>query len=138
MIAGRLERRVDAAENSAAAMADLGQLAVHRYRRPHYLAAEGVANRLMAQADAEDRDFGGNRRDQIETDAGLLGRAGAGRKHDGVRIGVDDSGAGDLVIAVDANLRPQFTEIVHKVEGEAVVIVDQNDHDARTKRLAGS
>ena len=111
---------------------------MHRYRRPHHLAAEGVADRLMAEADAENRDFGGNRRDQIETDAGLLGRAGAGRKHDGVRIGVDDGGAGDLVIAVDANLRPQFTEIVHQVEGEAVVIVDQNDHDARTKRLAGS
>ena len=43
----------------------------------------------------------------------------------------DDGRAGDLVVAVHADLGAQFTEIVHQVEGETVVIVDQDDH-ART------
>ena len=34
----------------------------------------------------------------------------------------------DLVVAMHDDLRPQSTEIVEQVEGEAVVIVDQNDH----------
>ena len=56
VIARRLERAVDAAEHACAAVADLGELAVHRQRRAHDLAAEGLADRLMAEADAEDRD----------------------------------------------------------------------------------
>ena len=67
-------------------------------------------------------------RDQIEADAGLLGRAGAGRQHDGVGVGGDHGAARHLVVAMHLDLRPQLTEIVHQVEGEAVVIVDQADH----------
>ena len=33
-----------------------------------------------------------------------------------------------LVVAVHDDVRAQFTEIVHQVEGKAVVIVDQHDH----------
>ena len=56
MVARRLEGRVDAAEDAGAGMADRGELAVHRRRRAHHPAAESVADRLMAEADAEDRD----------------------------------------------------------------------------------
>ena len=56
MVARRLERAVDAAEDAVALVADLGELAVHRQRRAHDLAAEGLADRLVAEADAEDRD----------------------------------------------------------------------------------
>ncbi len=41
------------------------------------IAAESVADGLMAEAHAEDRDFRRRFRDQAEADAGLLGRAGA-------------------------------------------------------------
>src|SRR6201982_1728366 len=69
MVARRIERRIDAAKYAAAAMLDLRQLAVNRDRRAHDFAAEGLADRLMPEADAKDRDprrGGGN---QVETDA---------------------------------------------------------------------
>ena len=93
MIARRLERCVDAAENAGAGMADRRELAVHRRGRAHHLAAEGIADRLMAEADAEDRDLAGSRGDEIEADAGLFGRARAGGEHNGVGIGGNDGGA---------------------------------------------
>src|SRR6202035_4682725 len=128
VIARRLERRVDAAKNSGAVVADLRQLAVHLGRCAHHLATKSVADRLVAEADAEDRDFRRSLRDQAEADAGLLVRAAARREHDGVGIGGDDGSARHLVVAMHLDLRPQFTEIVHQVEGEAVVVVDEANH----------
>src|SRR5262249_36592031 len=98
MIACRLEGRIDAAEDASPGMADRRELAMHRRRRPHHLAAEGGADRLMAEADAEDRDLVGGRRNQVEANAGLLWRAWARREHDRVRVGSDDRGARDLVV----------------------------------------
>src|SRR6516164_1098610 len=128
MVARRLERRIDAAKDAAAVVADLRQFAVHLRRRSHHLAAEGLADRLMAEADAEDRNFLRRLRDQIEADAGLLGRARPGRQHDGVRVGSDHGFARHFVVATDLDFGAQLTEIVHQVEGEAVIIVDQPDH----------
>src|SRR5689334_2801156 len=135
MIARRFERRIDAAKNAAAAMLDFRQFAVNRDRRAHHLAAEGLADRLMTKTDAEDRDARRGGSDQVETDAGLVRRAGAGREHNGVRFGGADVVRRHFVIAVHLDLGPELTEIVHEVEGETVVIVDQNDHD-RTHILA--
>ena len=89
MVARRLERPVDAAEDAGAFVLDERELAVHRHRRAHHLAAEDLADGLMTEADAEGRD--GRRRlgDEIEADAGVVRRAGAGREHDGVGIGGD-------------------------------------------------
>src|ERR1700720_602978 len=128
MIARRLEWRIDATKDAPAAVLDFRQLAMNRDRRAHHLAAERLADRLMPEADAEDRDSrrGGN--DQIETDARLVRRARAWREHDGVRLGRDDIVRRHLVVAMHVNLGPELTEIMHEVEGETVVIVDQNDH----------
>jgi hypothetical protein len=54
--------------------------------------------------------------------------AGARRQHDGVGIGGDHRLGRHLVVAMHHDLRPQFTEEVNEVEGEAVVVVDQHDH----------
>ena len=128
MIARRPERAVDAAEHAFAAMAHLGQLAVHRHRRPHHVAAEHLADRLMAEADAEHRNGRRGLRDEVEADAGLVGGARPRRQHDGVGIGGHDFGGGDLVVAMDGDLGAQLAEIVDEVEGEAVVVVDEDDH----------
>src|SRR5271169_6200133 len=75
VIACRVKRRVDAAKNPAAIVPDFRQLAVDQLRRAHHLAAEGVADRLVTETDAEN---GNGRRgfdNQIEADARLFGRA---------------------------------------------------------------
>ena len=116
---------------------DFRKLAMHRNRRAHDLAAERIADRLMAEADAEDGNGLRRLRDQIEADAGFFRRAGTGRKDDGFRVGHDDVAACHLIVAVNDDIRAQFTEIVHQVEGEAVVIVDKDNH-AVAVRLCGS
>src|ERR1700722_9473797 len=128
VIARRLERRIDAAKNAGAVVADLRQLAVPLGRSAHHFPPKSIADRLMAEADAEDRNFCRGLRDQAEADAGLLGRAGAGREHDGIGIGGDNGAARHLVVAMHLDLRPQLTEIVHQVEGEAVIVVDEANH----------
>src|SRR5664280_2596021 len=127
MIARRLERPVDAAQHAGAGVLDLEHLAVRR-RRAHYLAAERLADRLMPEADTEDRNVRCGLGNQIEADAGFVRGAGAGREHDGFRFGGDHIGGRNLVVAMHDNVRPQPAQVMEQVEGEAVVVVDQNDH----------
>src|SRR5262245_17445857 len=78
MVAGGLERRIDAAEDAFAPVLDLGELAVHLRRRAHHLATERLPDRLVAEADPEHRNGRRGLVDQLEADAGVVGRAGAG------------------------------------------------------------
>ena len=128
VVARGLERPVDAAEDAGALVPDVRELAVHRHRRAHHLAAEDLADGLMAEADAEQRHLARRLADQVEADAGLIGRAGAGREHDRLRLGRDHRVGRNLVVAMNDDIRPQPAQIVEQVEGEAVVIVDQDDH----------
>src|SRR6516225_7134645 len=135
MIARRFERRIDAAKYAAAAMLDLRQFAMNWNRRAHDFATEGLGDRLVTQADAKDRDPRRSGSNQIKTDAGLVRRARAGREHDGVGLGSDNGVRGYLVVAIHLDLRPELTEIMNEVEGETIIIVDQDDH-VRTRILA--
>src|ERR1700690_612299 len=127
MIARGVERPVDAAENAGAAVLDLEHLAVRR-RRAHDFAAERLSDRLVAEEDAENRNAWRGLDDEFETGAGLVRRAGARREHDGFRLSGDHLGGRNLVVAMHDDVRPQPAQVMEQVEGEAVVVVDQNDH----------
>src|SRR6185437_14800474 len=100
MVAGRLEGRIDAAKNTFAAVTNFREFAVDRCGRAYHLAAERIADRLVSETDPEDRNRVRRLRDQVETDAGLLRRAWAGREHNRIGIGSDNLGARHLVIAM--------------------------------------
>ena len=42
----------------------------------------------------------------------------------------------DLVVAMHGHLRPEPAQVVDEVEGEAVVVVDQQDHGSLAVSLA--
>src|SRR5450759_2052155 len=84
MIARRLEWSVDAAEHAGVGVTNFGQFAMHRHRCAHDFAAEGLADCLMTETDAEDRNARRRLADEIEADASLVRRARAGRQHDGI------------------------------------------------------
>jgi len=109
-------------------MADLGKLAVYLSGRAYHFAAERVTDRLMAEANTEDWDCRAGLRDQVEADARFLGRAGTGRQHYGIGIGIDHRVARHLVVAAHVDVGAQFAEIMHQVKGEAVVVVDEINH----------
>ena len=72
-----------AGEHRVAGVSDRADLAVHGLRRAHDLAAERLADGLVAEADAEACGiFAGGSLDQRQADAGPVRIAGAGRQDD--------------------------------------------------------
>jgi hypothetical protein len=112
---------------------------VHQFGRAHHAAAEMLADRLVPEADAEQRAplrrAGG---DQIERDAGLVRRAGAGRDQERLRARGQRLGHGDRVVAHDLDRHAQLLEIMDEVPGEAVIIVEDEDHGRARNKIAGA
>src|SRR4026208_1066582 len=108
-------------------MLDLGHLAVNRCRA-HHLAAERLSNGLMTETDTEYRRGRRGFVDEFEADAGLNRCAWSGRKHNGIRPRGHHLGNGNLVVAVHGNVCPKPSQAVEEIEGEAVVVVDEDDH----------
>ncbi|MCY1176850.1 hypothetical protein D9M73_171370 [compost metagenome] len=130
MIARRGERRGQAREHARSVMRDGRGLAVHQ-PAAHHAAAEMLADCLMPQAHAQQRTPScGAGRHQIERDAGLGRGFGAGRDQEPLRIAGQRLGGGQRVVAHHLYLRAQLHQVVDQVPGEAVVIVDDEDHGA--------
>ena len=100
---------------------------MHRQGRAHDFAAESLPDGLMAEADAEDRNLRAAacsiRSRQMPASFGVQGpgdstiASGSAAKH--VRDGRN------LVVAMHNDVRPQPAQVMDEVEGEAVVVVDQ-------------
>ena len=111
------------------AVMHLGQLAVHQGGRAHDLAAIDLADRLVAKANPKDRHVAAGALDELEANAGAVRIARSGRQHDGLRSFGQHLVDGHLVVTVDAGRRAQFAEEMHEVVGEAVVVIDERQHD---------
>src|SRR6185437_2990788 len=127
MIACRLEAGIESAEDAAPGVRDAAGLAVHQFRCPDHLAAHRLPDGLVAEADAEDRRRGAEAIDEGEADARFGRRLRAGGKQDGIGGQLFDAVEGELVVAIDEGLGPQFADIVHEVVGEAVVVIDDEE-----------
>ena len=71
VVAGRLERARQTLEHAGVVVSDERGLAVHDLRRPHDLAAEDLADALVAEAHAEDRDPPGEGADHLVRQPGV-------------------------------------------------------------------
>ena len=87
--------------------------------------AEGGADGLMAETDAEDRNARAEALDRVAGNARFFGRAGAGRDDDLLGPQRFDLVQTDLVVAKNLHLGAEFAEIVIEVVGEGVVVVDE-------------
>jgi len=108
-------------------MIDLGDPAVHRHRRKRDGGAEGIADSLMTNADAEDRHRG--EQDRVAGDgkvAVILRVSGPGRNNDVVEAVIFQIIPGKLIIFYDDGFIPvNLRDELKQVERERVVIVDQ-------------
>src|SRR5579863_912165 len=127
MIAHRREGIRKAGEDCTAVVNHRRGLAMHQAAGANDLRAEGVAQTLMTQADAEDRKRAGKFAQQSDRDSGLGGSAGPGRDDYGVRLQVAHGGNGDRIIAMDGHTGAEFAEILNEVVGEGVVIIDHDE-----------
>src|SRR5260370_3197808 len=108
-------------------MEDGAELAMHGLRRANDVAAEDLANRLMAKTDAEDRKIAGAA-DEVEADAGAVGVARSWRDDDTLRPQGERRLDGHGVVALHHDLGTELAEIVAEVVDEAVVIIDEQKH----------
>src|SRR5262245_39686588 len=127
MVARCLQRSINAAKYSGPGMPDFRKLPVEG-SCPHDFSAKGLPDGLVAEAYPEDWNAGGRFADEIEANAGFVGRAGAGRENDRIGLQRHDVADRNLVVAMDDHVRPQPSQIVEEVEGEAVIVVDQDNH----------
>src|SRR6478609_524431 len=139
VVAPHDERGFDAGEDGPAVVLGGRGLAVHRIVADD-LAAEGLRERLMAEADAERRHA--RLREalhDVEAYARLVGRARP-RRHDHAVVAateqVVDVGA---VVAHDLELASHLPQVLDEVVGERVVVVDHQDaHQGQSGCLAAS
>jgi hypothetical protein len=66
--------------------------------------------------------------DRVDADARLGRRTRPGRQHQLPRLQRRDPFQRDLVVAEHPHLGAELTEVLHQVEGEAVVVVDHQQH----------
>jgi len=131
-----LKRILDAVEQRAAVVVDLIDLAVHQAASPHDLAAEGLADGLMAETDAQEGQLAGELGDTLNRNPRFGRGAWSRRDNQPIRLTGEYFGNRDLIVAVDENfqLRINLSQPLDEVIGEGIVIVDDLNHG----RSAGS
>src|SRR6202022_1622554 len=128
VIAGCHERAWDTSKDGLLAVKHARHLSMHHLRGAPHLAAVRFAQTLVTQANAESRQ----RRVQLEQEIladTCIGRCSRpGREHGGDRSQLPDVGERDLVVSTDDDLLAQLTEVLNKVVGERVVVVDHQHY----------
>ncbi len=130
VITGRLKWIHDSIEQRAVVVMNLIDFAVHQAPRADDLAAERLADGLMAQAYSQDRQLAGELADAFHRDAGFGRGTRSGRDDQPVGLTGEDLVDRDLIVAVDADIERgiDFPQPLHEVVGERVVVVDDLDH----------
>ena len=119
VVAAGDQRARQAGEDRPAVVLDLGVLAVDRLALDD-AAAEGLDQRLVAEADAEHRRPGlGEGADRLDRDPGLGRRAGAGRDDEAVGAALEQLADLGPVVADDLDLGPELAQVLDEVVGEA-------------------
>ena len=103
---------------------------MHRRVAAGDLAAEGGGKGLVAKTHAQNGKSAGCRLYEIDGNAGVLGKAGAGREHDALRLALDDRIDACRVIAHDVHLGAHIGQEMPQIPGEAVIVVDEYNHVA--------
>jgi len=111
------------AENVFPIVMDLAGFAVEKFWSTNDFPAEGRADGLMAEANAENGKFSGKPLDELDRDASLLGSARAGRNDDALGFAAGNFFDSDFVVAMDFDSATQFAKILSQVVSERIVVV---------------
>jgi hypothetical protein len=127
VVAHRVERSREIAENAAAVVLDPRGLPVDGSRSVHDPSPEDPPDGLETETDAEDRKAGAEIAHDLLGDPRLLRSARPGGDHDGIEPARTDRGDRRAVVCGDLDLGPQHEEGLHEVPRERVVIVEDED-----------
>ncbi len=115
-------------EHTFAVGFDLAYLAVHDGLRANDAATECLADRLMAEAHAENRIFARELAQHVQRDARVLWIARSRRQADPLWTELRDFVERDFVVAISPYVFAEFAEVLDQVIGERVVVVDHQQH----------
>ncbi len=110
-------------------MPDLAGLPVKQLGRADNFPAERRTNRLVAQANAQNRNLPRQFLDHLDGDPGFLRSARSGRNHDALRLAAGDLLHANAVVSVHFHLAAELAQILRQVVGERIVVVEQQNHD---------
>jgi len=129
-----IERARQPFEDALSFMEHRRGFAVHQALRADDLAAVDFADRLMAEADAEQRNTRAKFANDIAGNSSLARRAGAGA--DQYLFGVERNRLldGDLIVAENFHLRTELAKVLHEVVGERIVVIDDQNHCILSQR----
>ena len=132
VISGGDEGVFDTLEDALFVMMNLRRLAVHDDRMPMHSHAVASGNRLVPETNPENGDFSLKMIDQIAAHPGLIRGAGSGREYEMIRLKSLGLLHRYLVIAnnLHGNGRIEFSDALHEVVGEGIVIIDEQEHVA--------
>ena len=100
------------------------------------LGTERVGYALVAETDSEDWDTPlGERADQLVRHACFAGRTRPRRDQDLLRAKSESLLQLDLVIAMDLHGHSHLAEILDEIERERVIIIDDEQHSLRIRRI---
>ena len=137
MIARRQKTIGQPTKNSPIVMADFARLPVHQVRRGDYATAENLANRLVAQANTQNRLLGFKGLDDFQRDARLIRGPRSRRNHDAFRVELGNLRDIDLVVPENLDLLSQFAQVLDKIVGKGIVIIDHQNHFRSSKPSLG-
>src|SRR4051794_26061126 len=113
MVPRRFEWIWQASEHPVPVVLDRRGLAVHQPIRANHIAAENMADALVAEADTQQRRRWAEAPDHVIGNTRFSRRAGARRNTDTLRLQLADLIQRDLVVPAHEHLGAQFAEILH-------------------------
>src|SRR5207248_3905850 len=91
-------------------------------------AAKCSSDRLMSEADTQDRDLACEMPDYIDADSRLLRCARPGRDHDPLRVEFLDLVNRGLIVAAHYHLLARLSDVLHQIEGKRIVVIENKLH----------
>jgi hypothetical protein len=107
---------------------NLASLSVHEYTGSDNVSTKCRADGLVPEANPENGYFAGKTADRFDADSRLLRGTRAGRYYDPLRPKSFNVEQGNLIIPPNYHLRAQFTQVLDKVVGKGIVVVEDENH----------
>ncbi len=115
-------------EQSFGVVMNSGGLAVHDVPCPYDPGAERLADGLVPETDADDRQLSGKVTNQFQRYSGLFRSTGAGREHNTFWLSAFYFRHRNLVVSLYPYLGSELTQVLNEVVGEGIVVIQDQDH----------
>src|ERR1043166_1645192 len=125
MVSSSLNVIVEARKDSLSVMTHLRRFAVHQFRRANHFPTKRLTNRLVAEANSQQRDLSRQPPDQIERYACIVRSSRSWLNHDSLRSQVLlDLIDRDLIVSTHFDRRSKLAKVLNEVVSKRIVVVD--------------